>query len=94
MEEGGSRNKMHPAQKNCAGLRPRAVPSGVVRGRWRQEGAAGEPRRRVGDNSQKPRHAYKSFSGFPRAEAFREGIKKKTRREESLKYDPVFDTGK
>ena len=53
---------MHPAQKNCAGLRSRAVPSGVVRGRWRQEGAAGERRRRVGDNSQEPRHADKKLN--------------------------------
>ena len=43
MEEGGSTHKMHPAQKNCAGLRPRAVPSFILWGRWRQEGAAGDP---------------------------------------------------
>ena len=43
MEEGGSTHKMHPAQKNCAGLRPRAVPSFILWGRWRPEGAAGDP---------------------------------------------------
>ena len=48
MEEGGSTHKMHPAQKNCAGLRPRAVPSFILWGRWRQEGAAGGRSRRGG----------------------------------------------
>ena len=48
MEEGGSTHKMHPAQKNCAGLRPRAVPSFILWGRWRQEGAAGWRSRRAG----------------------------------------------
>ena len=48
MEEGGSTHKMHPAQKNCAGPRPRAVPSFILWGRWRQEGAAGGHSRRGG----------------------------------------------
>ena len=48
MEEGGSTHKMHPAQKICAGLRPRAVPSFILWGRWRQEGAAGWRSRRAG----------------------------------------------
>ena len=40
-EARGSRHEMHPAQKNCAGLRPRAVPSFILWGRWRQEMEAG-----------------------------------------------------
>ena len=47
MEEGGSTNKMHPAQKKCAGLRPRAVPSFILWGRWRQEMEAGGRSRRA-----------------------------------------------
>ena len=39
-EARGSRHEMHPAQKNCAGLRQRAVPGEIVGGRRRQEGAA------------------------------------------------------
>ena len=33
----GSKNKMHPAQKNCAGLRPGQCPVCVVRGRGEAE---------------------------------------------------------
>ena len=46
-EERGSRNKMHPAQKNCAGLRPGQCPVCVVRGRGEAENSrtAGGERR-------------------------------------------------
>ena len=47
-EARSSRHEMHPAQKICAGLRPRAVPSFILWGRWRQEGAAGWRSRRAG----------------------------------------------
>ena len=46
-EARGSRHEMHPAQKNCAGLRPRAVPSFILWGRWRQEMEAGGRSRRA-----------------------------------------------
>ena len=47
-EARGSRHEMHPAQKNCAGLRPRAVASFILWSRWRQEDAAGGRSRRAG----------------------------------------------
>ena len=46
-EARGSRHEMHRAQKNCAGLRPRAVPSFILWGRWRQEMEAGGRSRRA-----------------------------------------------
>ena len=47
-EARGSRHEMKQKKKNCAGLRPRAVPSFILWSRWRQEDAAGGRSRRAG----------------------------------------------
>ena len=50
-EARGSRHEMHPAQKNCAGLRPGQCPVCVVRGRGEAENsrtAGGERREERG----------------------------------------------